>query len=131
MGKKALRGKVKHKPEKIAKALRARKVDIRGNIKRRRGDARHIWKDYSIKAKVLGQRKGGKVLPLNNCCRAEQKNTALQRRLFEAAPLFLSHYQVVADTNHRVCQLHKKCDCLLLTDMARMAPVCIARRRND
>eukprot|EP00668_Euglena_longa_P042914 GGOE01056823.1.p2 GENE.GGOE01056823.1~~GGOE01056823.1.p2 ORF type:complete len:132 (+),score=46.79 GGOE01056823.1:72-467(+) len=91
MGKATKRGRKPHgAKKKVPKQFKARKVDTSGNVRRRKGDVRSIWRDYTVRAKVIGQRQGGKV---------------------------------VADTKHRVCMLHSKCDCVMKTDMSRMARV--------
>jgi len=65
MGKATKHGKKRSgqsKKKKVPKAFRARKVDKHGKIKRQKGDKRMIWSDYNVRAKVIGQRKGGKIV---------------------------------------------------------------------
>ena len=64
MGKK---GKSKGKGQgKVHRAFRARNVDNKGAIKRRKGDLKSVWMDNNIKATVISQRPGGKVVADTN-----------------------------------------------------------------
>eukprot|EP00667_Euglena_gracilis_P024829 EG_transcript_28770 len=63
MGKSTKRARKTHgSKKKVPKQLRARKVDTSGNVRRRKGDVKSIWRDYTVRATVMGQRKGGKVI---------------------------------------------------------------------